>query len=496
MQKRNRTGIPGLDKIFLGGLIPNRTYLILGTTGSGKTILSIQWLREGVRLGEKCLYFTLAERKVDIEGNIESFGWSLKGIEVIDLVRSEESQKSTIEEYHVFTPDEVEQTGVWEAIYQAIAENKPQRVVIDSASVLRYLSTDTYQFRKHILGLAKYLNRRNATSMFLFGREMEDADSVALAADGVLCLRMENSPGCVVGLRYMEIEKMRGSGFLTGYHPFRIADKGLRVYPHEIEKTGKNKIGKHLTLSGVKELDEMLGGGIESGTTTIISGATGTGKSTLASQFLINAANQGIPGLVIMFEESPDAMTHRCRGIGVPVDDLIEKKMLKLVRINPMEIYPDELLVKIRHYINRDGYKLVMIDSLRGYTFAIEEFGMGTLRPHLHNLITFLNRKQITTFLVNEVEVSAGSLKITEHGLSHFGDNIIILRFVERAGKVLKIIGCLKKRLGAFQAESREFHITSNGISLSARLKNLEGILTGMRYVNQNTQLDSTHESD
>jgi circadian clock protein KaiC len=499
-QKKIKTGIKGLDTIFLGGMLPNRSYLLLGSAGTGKTILSLQWLLAGQRSGEKSLYISLAERREDIENDVKSFGWNLKEIDMVDFIPAEERQKDSIEEYHIFTPDEVEETEVWNMIYQTVAEKKPDRLVIDSASQLRFLSTDTYQFRKRILALTKYLNMHNVTSMLLFEpAEMIHDTSVALAVDGILHLRMETLPSRLVASRYMEINKLRGSDFLSGYHPFRILKSGLHVYPHTIETTdnkeSRTREYDKLISSGNLRLDEMLGGGIESGTTTIISGPTGTGKSVLALQFLIQQARQGKQGLAILFEESVNSVIYRCRALGMPIDDLLQKNMLRFLHINSLQIYPDELLTKVRHCIKKDGYKFVMIDGLRGYSIAMEEFGQGRIIQHLHNLITHLNRKKVTTFLVNEVEVIRGSLRITEHGLSHLGDNIILLRFAERDGKVFKIIGCLKKRLGDFQSESREFFITSNGLVISEKLQHLEGILSGLERYNIKKSLAFSHDT-
>lgn len=480
MKKKLPTGMPGLDEILCGGLIPSRTYLIMGAPGTGKTTLALQWLIKSRQPKQKALYISLAELKQDIENNLENFGWHLDNIELLDLSPVSMPHDRKLDEYHVFTPVEVEQTSIWKTLFQSIIDSNPDLLVIDSVSTLRFLSADTYQFRKHILELTKFLNRHEITSMLLFEpTERESATSVSLSVDGVLHLRRENSPGYVVELRYLEVEKIRGSAFLSSYHPFKLSNMGVEIFPHIIEKTGKCPFIEEYVTSGVVALDEMLGGGIESGTTTIISGPTGSGKSTLATQFLIHSAAEGKPGLVIMFEESAEFMIHRCLSIGTPIDDLLSKNMLKLVRINPMETYPDELLAMVRALVEEGNYKLVMIDSLRGYTMAMQEFGFKTLLPHLHNLLTYLNRQRVSTFLINEIDTFPN---FTEHGLSHACDNMILLRFAERSGKVLKIISCLKKRLGDFQTQSREMLITTNGLMLSDPLENTHGILSGLPY--------------
>lgn len=482
METRQSTGIPGLDAIFLGGLIPRRSYLISGSAGTGKTILSIQWLLKGRALGENCLYISLIERQDDIESNIHNFGWSLENIEVVELIKMNSDQEEAFEEYHIFPPDEIELSEIWADIYKHVKEKKPDRLVIDCASQLRFLSTDTFQFRKRIFGLLKFLNKRNVTTLMIFDPlEIESDSSVTLAVDGVIRMRMQESPGFLTGLRYIEIEKMRGSDFLSGYHPFRITNSGIHIYPHKIEKKNNNKKilkSKDLIGSGIQHLDEMLCGGLQEGTTTIISGGTGIGKSTLATQYLVHSAEQGLQGLIIMFEESEEFLTYRCRQLGMPIDQLLKDNMIKLIKINPIEYYPDELLLLVRYQIKKWNVKVVMIDSVHSYIFAMKEFGENTVISHLHNLLSYLKRKYITTFLVNEVESIAGDLSVTEYGLSHFGDNIIILRFAERLGEILKIIVCLKTRLGNFQSESRVFNITKNGITVSEKVQIVRGLLS------------------
>lgn len=481
---RMTTGVPGCDEILDGGLIAERSYLIGGAAGSGKTVFSIQWLRAGIATGEKCVYITLCEPAAQLSRNVDGFGWTLEGIDIVDLSPSGQALDGGVDEYHVFPPSEVESTPVWSSIYKAIDDYGPDRVVIDSVTQLRYLATDEYQFRKHILALVNYLNGRGITSFLAFEpRELEHDVSVALAVDGVIRLRSSVSSALAIGLRSLQVEKLRGSDFMSGIHPLRIGKEGMAVFPHRIERTGSIMPGMNLISSGIPRLDDLLGGGLESGTTTLLTGPTGTGKSTLGTQFLAHHARRA-PAILFTFEEPEAFIAGRSRGIGAAIDDVLDSGALKIVRVNPLEQYPDEFLATIRHAVEIDGRQMVMIDSLRGYQFAMEEFGKS--QAHIHNLVTYLQRMGVTTLLINEVEhITSTSLKATDLGVSHLADNIILLRYAEHAGRVTKIVGCLKKRIGNFEPELRQIEVGANCIRISEKLLHLQGILSGIPVSSQ-----------
>ena len=473
------TGIPGCDQILGGGLIAGRSYLIGGDAGAGKTIFSLQWLLDGVHRGERCMYITLCEPAADMQLNVARFGWDLGHIDIIDLSPSGLDVADSVGDYSIFPPSEVENVPIWRAICDVVQQKRPQRLMIDSVTQLRYLAIDEYQFRKNILGLVNFLNGLGVTSQLAFDpTEMLRDTSVGLAVDGVLRFSKNISVGLGIGLRSLQVEKMRGSDFMSGRHPMRIGTNGIEVFPHRIEHTGSRDPGVAMISSGISEFDQLLGGGIESGTTTLLTGPTGTGKSTLGIQFLAHFARTG-RAVLFTFEEPPSFIVVRCRSIGAPIDDALASGALQIVRINPLEMYPDEFLAAIRHAVEVDGCGMVMIDSLRGYEFAMEEFGRP--QAHIHNMVSYLSRNGVSTILINEVEhITSTSLKATDLGVSHLADNIVLLRYAEYAGQVIKIVGCLKKRLGNFQPELRQMQIGSNGIEISEKLHHLQGILTGM----------------
>ena len=474
--KRLPTGIPGLDEILHGGLIRQSSYLAVGSAGTGKTILSLQWLLDGQKRGEKGLYLTLAESQEKIQQNVASFGWSLEGIDVVDLTLTGEQAESG--EYHIFPPSDVENIPIWEGIYRAVREKQPQRVVIDSLTQLRFLSTDEFQFRKQLLALVNFLNQSGCTSILAFEpTELEREASVALAVDGIIRLRMQISPNRVIGLRSIQIEKFRGSDFLSGLHPMRITSRGIIIYPHRIEEMGSRNLANQQLSFGNRELDELLGGGLESGTITLITGPAGVGKSTLGMRFLSEAVKAGKRGILYAFEESRDSIVFRSRNTGMDLSPMLEDGSLQIVYVNSMQLYPDEFLAMLRKAVE-DKCDTVVIDGLRGYSLALEEF--GTPVAHLHNLATYLNSQGVTTLLLDEVEYITGDVRATEFGVSYLADNIILMRYAEYESRVIKVIGCFKKRLGDFQPELREFRITSEGINVSEKLSFLTGILTGV----------------
>jgi circadian clock protein KaiC len=428
--------------------------------------------------GERGLFVTLAEPAHKIRQNVEGFGWPIDEIEIADLSVPDDPMMPGEGEYGIFPPSDVEQIPTWQNIFRLIEERRPKRIVIDSLTQLRYLSVDEYQFRKHLLRLVNHLDRSGCTALLAYEPvELDHEASVALAVDGILRLRMQVSRNRVIGLRSLQVEKLRGSDFMSGLHPLRITSKGMTVYPHRIETIDRTPPSVEVLSTGVVELDELLDGGIEQGTTSMLTGPPGVGKSTLAMRFVATAAERGHPAVVYAFEESIDSILRRGSTVGMRPEPLLADGRLKIVPVNALQLYPDEFLAMVRRDVDA-GARVVSIDSLRGYTLAMEEF--GTPVAHLHNLVTHLNRRGVTTMLLNEVEFITGDLRATDLGISHVADNIVLMRYAEYRSAVIKVIGCLKKRLGGFQPELRQLSITPAGIIVSEKLTFLRGILSGI----------------
>lgn len=469
------SGVQGLDTILKGGFLKGRSYLLTGKAGTGKTIFSIQFLLEGVKNNEKCLFISLAEAVEEIERNIKGFGWSLEGIDLIDLTPKEIKEAG---EYRIFPPSEVEADEVWSSILKAIDKKNPQRIVIDCASFLLALSTDEYQFRKKVLGLINYLNRKDITSIITFEpTELEKEISISLAVDGVIKLRRGLSKTRIIDIRSIEIQKLRGSDYIGGLHLLKIKNDGICIFPHIIERQAEEKMVGEILPSGIPQLDEILGGGLEFGTATIISGPSGVGKTTLGVHYLVRAAGSGKKVVLYTFEESPSSVIKRAMSVSIPIDVVLKDGKLKIMQINPMEFYPDEFLEIVRKDVEGEGRKVIMIDSVKGYEVTMEEF--GTLLANLQNLIHYLNRNDCTTLLVNEIEAIAGDVKVTEKGISYLFDNAISIRYAELNSKIVKIIGVVKKRLGDYKPDLRELKVTKEGIKVGETIEGFEGILTG-----------------
>jgi len=481
MVKSNRiaTNVPGLDTVLKGGLLPARTYLIVGSAGTGKTILSLQWLLSCESKGDTCLFISLAESADEVKRNLAGFNWDISGVEILDMAPSGRAEDLKAGEYNVFEPSEVEQIPAWRTIVEAVERIHPQCIVIDSVTQLRYLSTTEYFFRKLILGLVNFLNCQNCTTFMTYEpTELEKETSLALAVDGIIHLRRQISPGRVIELRSLEVEKMRGSDYLSGYHPLRITENGIGVFPHRVKFPEIRQEIPRLLPFGIPQLDELLNGGLEAGTISLLSGQTGVGKSTLGMQFLIRSITGGGKAVLFTFEESVESIIFRCTSLNMPVKELMEQGHLKVVKVNPADLYPDEFLNTVVTAVETDGFNIVMIDSLRGYNIAMEQF--GSLLAHLYNLTNYLSSRRISTILINEVEHITGELRLTELGVSFLMDNALLLRYAEIEGRILRVIGCLKKRLGPYQPDLRILEISPEGIRVGEKLSGLQGLLTGV----------------
>ena len=476
---RLKTGVPGLDIVLNGGLLEERTYLLLGAPGVGKTIMSLQFLLEGSRKGERCVCLNLIEPASAVENNARSFHWDLDGITMKDLTGHGVEAPGT---YEVFAPSEVESSPIFKEIYDTINEIRPQRLVIDSVTQLRHVAIDDYQFRKQILALILHLSKLGCTTLLThepnqFSKEIY----TALAVDGIIRLRRELSEQKAVEVRSLEVQKFRGSDYRAGVHYFRFKKDGIHLFPRLDVQRDVEEMSDEQLKSGIKSLDDLLGGGIEIGTTTLISGPTGVGKSTMVAQFLSQAAKfKQKKCLYLSFEEAPSSILKRNDGLGIPLWKLVDDGKVALEYVHPRQYYPSELAIHVRSFVEQ-GYEVVALDGIRGYEFAMEPFGSAV--NNLNNLLSELGAAGVSVFLTNEVEVIAGGeLKATETGASHMCDNLLLMRYSEYKAEVIKLIGCLKKRLSPFEPELRRVRIRSapDGLEVGPKLRELRGILTGV----------------
>ncbi|MBD0362551.1 MAG: AAA family ATPase [Coleofasciculus sp. C3-bin4] len=469
-QDRLSTGIPGFDEILHGGLIPGRAYLVRGQPGTGKTILGLHFLSSGAEAGEKSLYITLGEPAEQIRTNAEALGFDLKDIAFLDL--SPSSQFFTeIQTYDIFSPAEVEREPTTQQIINQVEALKPQRIFLDAMTQFRYLSPDAFQFRKQVLSFLRFLREQGATVLFTSeGSEEAPDNDLQFMSDGVIHLSFSSEE------RSVSVSKFRGSDFRSGDHSMRLTQTGMEVFPHLMPEVYRQEFALEVLSSGVPELDELLHGGFERSTITIISGPSGVGKSTLGLQFMKEAAGRGERSVIYAFEERKETLLHRCEGINIPVHAMMERGTLSVVQVEPLHYTPDEFANLVRYEVEQQKARIVMIDSISGYRLSVRG---NELVIHIHALCKYLQNMGVAVLLINEVETITGDFRPTEIGISYIADNLVFLRYLEMEGELRKAIGVLKKRMTDFEKTLREFEITRYGIKVGKPLTNLRGILKG-----------------
>lgn len=472
------TGIPGLDNVLGGGLTRDRLYLVEGDPGSGKTTLALQYLAEGAARGETVLYITLAETEVELRAVAQAHGMSLDGITVHEVI-PEESMLDPSEQYTVLHPSEVELGETNNMILELVEKLNPTRVVLDSLSELQLLSGSPLRYRRHVLALKQYFAKRACTALLL-------DDKTSLRGDQ----QVRSIAHCVISLQHTDSEygaerrlvrvlKYRGVAFRRGPHDYAIVTGGLVVYPRIVAAESRELTPRAQVSSGLAQLDLLLGGGIEEGSSTLISGPPGTGKSSVAVQFVKAVTDRGEQAAIFLFEESFNTLLNRGLGIGIDLREPFESGLLTVHQIDPAEMSPGEFSHAVCGAADR-GAKVVVIDSLNGYLNAMPEAGF--LATHLHEILTYLGQRGALTFLVGVQQGLVGNMS-TGMEVSYLADNVLILRYFEAQGAVQKAISVFKKRGSRHETTLRRFDITPRGIAVGQVLNNFQGILTGVPII-------------
>jgi circadian clock protein KaiC len=469
-------GIPGLDDILCGGLTPYRLYLVEGVPGSGKTTLAMQYLLEGVRNGEQVLYVTLSETEEELRAMARSHDWTLDGVTIRELVPPEESLQPA-EQYTMFHPAEVELSETTRTILTDVERLKPTRLVFDSLSELRLLAGDPLRYRRQLLALKQFFRGRRCTVLLLddltsAGRDLQ----VQSIAHGVFVLE-QLLPEYGADRRRLRVLKHRGRRFRGGYHDYLISQGGLQVFPRLVAAEHRTNLDEQKFSSGIDALDDLLGGGLERGTSTLIVGGAGTGKSSLASQFVAAAAARGQASAMFIFDESKNTLLSRMSGLGVDLRQHVENGTVNIRQVDPAELTPGELSATIRHEVEENQAKVVVIDSLNGYLNAMP--GERYLTIHLHELLMFLGEKGVATLLIGAHQGMIGPM-VTPVDASYLADAVILLRYFEARGEVRQAISVMKKRGGQHERSIRDFALEPGGIRVGEPLKNFRGILTGV----------------
>jgi circadian clock protein KaiC len=471
------TGIEGLDDILGGGLARGRLYLIEGVPGAGKTTLAAHFLMEGARRGEPVLYITLSETAAELKAVGDSHGWDLAGVTIRELLPQEESL-SNDEQYTMFHPSEVELANTTKLILQDVDRLKPTRVVFDSLSELRLVAGNPLRYRRQILALKQFFAGRNCTVMLLDDMTATDHDlHVQSIAHGVIMLQ-NLSPEYGSERRRLRVIKYRGSEYRGGYHDYLIKKGGLVVFPRLVAAEHR-RVHKTAKLpSGITELDTLLGGGIEEGTSTLIVGGAGTGKSTVAAQFCSAAAERGQKAIMFVFDESPNTLLSRCAGLGVRLEEHNESGAVRIVQIDPAELSPGEFAHQISTAVADWGASVVVIDSLNGYLNAMPEERFLTIQ--LHELLMYLSQKGVATLLIAAHQGVIASQMQTPVDASYLADCVVLLRYFESRGEVRQAISVVKKRGGQHERTIREFALGPGGVKVGETLRNFRGVLTGV----------------
>ncbi|MYM86918.1 AAA family ATPase [Rugamonas sp. FT82W] len=470
------SGVPGLDEILAGGLTRDRLYLVEGEPGTGKTTLALQFLNEGARHGESVLYITLAETAVELRSVADSHGWTMEGIHIEEILPNEDVLDPE-QQYTIFHPSEIELGTTTQRIVAAIDKYRPRRVVLDSLSELQLLAESPLRYRRQVLALKQYLTSRNCTTIFLDDRTALSTDlQVRSVAHAVLTLeQVDQAYGAE--RRRLRVVKYRGIAFHGGAHDYKIAAGGLQVFPRLVAAATRASSARRQLSSGLPELDQLIGGGLEEGMSTLISGPPGTGKSTLAAQFVHAATARGEPCAMFLFEEARSNMLNRSTGLGMKLTQAIESGLLTIQQIDPAELAPGQFTYAVTQAVER-GVRMVVIDSLNGYLNAVPDERF--LSIYLHELLTYLGQRGVVSIVVGVQQGMIGSGMSTTIDASYIADNVIMLRYFEAQGEVRQAISVFKKRGSAHERTIRRFQICREGIRVGPVLQDFHGILTGV----------------
>jgi circadian clock protein KaiC len=471
------TGVEGLDDILAGGLQRGRVYLIEGSPGTGKTTIATQFLLAGAAAGERGLYITLSETADELRESAASHGWKLEGaVDVYELVPPESLLDEDQQQSLLYSSD-LELGETTKRIFEAIEQSKPRRIIVDSLSEIRLLAQSSLRYRRQVLALKHYFARNGATVVMLDDLTSDTHDkTVHSVAHGVLRLE-ELAPDYGAERRRLRVIKYRGQNFRGGFHDMVIRTGGVTVFPRLISSEHKRQFTREPMPSSSPELNTLLGGGIERGSSTLVLGPAGTGKSLLTMTFAVEAVERGETAAMFIFDEELGLLFERAKGLGLDLASLQDSGRLIIEQVDAAELAPGEFAQRVRSCVEQNGARTVVVDSLNGYQAAMPEEKQLIL--HMHELLQFLNRQGATTFLTVAQHGLVGDMRAPVD-VTYLADTVILLRYFEAMGRVRRAVSVIKKRTSAHEDTIREYRIGKNGIQLGPPLTNFQGVLRGV----------------
>jgi circadian clock protein KaiC len=476
-----RTGTAGLDEILSGGLAPGHVYLLEGSPGTGKTTIATKFLLEGAQAGEKGLYITLSESERELRAGAASHGWILgDGIEVFELVPPEDLLNEEHQQSLLYSSD-LELGETTKAVFAAIERARPLRIVLDSLSEIRLLAQSSLRYRRQILAMKHYFAHRGATVLMLDDLTTDTNDKTVHSLAHAVIRLEELAPSYGAERRRVRVIKYRGQQFRGGFHDFIIATGGVQIFPRLVAGEHKTGFTRHVLTSGIAGLDALLGGGVEKGSGTLLMGPAGSGKSLLALQFAVSAVERGEKAALFIFDEELGLLVDRAKLLGMDLEGLCASGNLFIEQVDAAELSPGEFTHRVRDSVDRRQVKTVVIDSLNGYQSAMPEEQFLIL--HIHELLQYLNRQGVSTFVTVAQHGLVGDMKAPVD-VTYLADTVILLRYFEAFGRVRRAVSVIKKRYGTHESSIREFQVGNTGILIGEPLDGFNGILTGVPVFN------------
>jgi circadian clock protein KaiC len=478
LDNKARTGVAGFDNILGGGLSRGNVFLLEGEPGAGKTTIALQFLMEGAKDGEKSLYITLSETEAELRDAAASHGWTLRPeINVFELLPPESLLDSDQQQSLLYSSD-LELGETTRQIFEAVERVQPARVVLDSLSEIRLLAQSSLRYRRQILAIKHYFAKHGATVLMLDDLTAEAGDkTVHSVAHGVVRLE-ELAPAYGAERRRIRITKYRGQRYRGGFHDFTITTGGVNVFPRLIAAEHHTKFQRTQLSTDIPEFDALLGGGIETGSSTLILGPAGTGKSLIVMKFIMAAIKRGEKAALFVFDEEMGLLFDRMMGLGINLEAERKKGNLLIEQVDAAELSPGEFAHRVRRIVDADRIKTVAIDSLNGYQAAMPE--ETSLILHMHELLQYLNRQGAGTFMTVAQHGLVGSEMQTPVDVTYLADAVILLRYFEALGRVRRAVSIIKKRTGFHESTIREFRIGKEGLTIGPPLESFQGVLRGV----------------